>query len=70
MKSCKHCGQSGIYICYMGIQTEATTGNIPSSYKEVPCKFCNGKGWIDEDELLTVPRKYVKDEYFDRKGYA
>jgi hypothetical protein len=32
----------------------------------VNCKYCSGKGWIDLDELIVVPRKYVKDEYFEK----
>ncbi len=51
MKGCEKCSSSGIYV---GINCISEN-----------CKYCNGKGYIDEDELITVPRKYIKDNYFE-----
>ena len=53
---CSKCSCSGIYIGYGGFNNPAIT---------MKCKFCNGKGWIYPDDMITVPRKYVKDEYFN-----
>jgi len=57
MKNCKHCSSSGLYVDWNGYYA------VP-----VPCKYCNGTGWIDEDEKITIPRKYVKDDYFEDKS--
>lgn len=65
MKTCKHCSGSGIYIGMPICNAPTYTGGPPAyQYNSMPCKYCNGKGYIDEDELFTVKRKYVKDEYF------
>jgi len=62
-KPCTKCSQSGIYVDYIGYDPSFNSkSSIP--YANVPCKYCNGTGWIDDEELITVPRKYVKDEYF------
>jgi len=68
MKPCKHCSSSGICIGMPIYNTPSCTGG--SSVHEIPyypCKYCNGKGWIDEEEVISVPRKFVKDEYFEDK---
>jgi DnaJ-class molecular chaperone len=68
MESCKHCASSGIYIDHVGYPPYSITGiGVISPIQTVPCKYCQGKGYIDENEFITVPRKYVKDEYFDSK---
>jgi hypothetical protein len=65
MIPCKQCSQSAIYINYSGRRTDGTTACYgENGIEAIPCRFCNGKGWIDEDEIISVPRKYVKDEYF------
>ena len=69
MKPCNHCSSSGVYIDYVGYPPYGVTG---TGYELTParateCKYCQGKGYIDEDELFSVPRKYVKDEYFNDK---
>ena len=51
MKPCKHCSSSGVYIGILMISED--------------CKYCNGMGWINEDEIISVPRKYVNNEYFE-----
>ena len=61
---CKHCSCSGTYIGWAGYPTYDSTGRISGGTVALNCRFCNGKGWINEDELITVPRKYIKDEYF------
>ena len=68
MKGCDHCSRSGIYIGYVGYRNNVHTGSQMGdiNYNQLPCKYCDGKGYIDEDEMMTVPRKYVKDEYFDK----
>ena len=53
---CKACGCSGIYIDYGGY----STGGIAAA-----CKVCNGSGWVDGDDVVTVPRKYVIKEYWE-----
>jgi DnaJ-class molecular chaperone len=70
MESCKHCASSGIYIDYVGYPPYSygtSVGYELTPNKATPCKYCQGKGYIDENEFITVPRKYVKDEYFDSK---
>ncbi len=48
---------------YTGLSSSIpNTGNICAS--SVNCKHCNGLGWIDPDEQITVPRKYVKESYY------
>ena len=56
MKNCKHCSSSGIYIDYQPTYDQVA----------VPCKYCQGKGYIDEEEVISVPRKFVKDEYYQQ----
>ena len=63
---CKHCSSSGIYITYVGYPSIMSTG-ITQTYDTIPCKYCDGLGYIDEDKFITVPRKYVKDEYFENR---
>ena len=65
MKPCYHCSCSGIYIGYGGYNHGTQNDGIIAI--ECKCKYCQGKGWIDEDQEMTVPRKYVKDEYFKEK---
>ena len=67
-KPCKHCCSSGNYVDYVGYEQPQTTaiGTI-SPIRLVPCRYCNGNGYIDEDEIVAVPRKYVKDEFYDRR---
>ena len=63
---CKHCSSSGIYIDYVGYPQSSVTGiGTISPIQCVPCKYCGGKGYINEDEIISVPRKYIKDEYFN-----
>jgi hypothetical protein len=66
MKPCKHCCSSGNYVgmpIYNG--PSFTGGPPPVTIPIQPCKYCNGKGWIDEDEPIKVPRKYINDDYFN-----
>jgi hypothetical protein len=42
-----------------------TGGPPPIVIPTLPCKYCKGTGWIDEDEKFTVSRKFIKDEYFN-----
>jgi hypothetical protein len=46
-------------------QTQSTSVGNVSPTMIVACKYCKGKGWVDENELIIVPRKYIKDEYFN-----
>jgi hypothetical protein len=55
-KPCNHCCQTGFYTDY---HPSVSSGGVA-----VKCKFCNGTGWIDDEERISVPRKCVKDEYF------
>lgn len=57
LKPCTQCSCSGIYIGYRGPTTSGT-------YPAYACIACKGKGWIEEDEQILVPRKFVKDEYW------
>jgi hypothetical protein len=67
-KPCKHCSSSGAYIDFFRTpQTSATIATVASPYAIVPCKYCQGKGYIDEDEIISVPRKFIKDEYFNNQ---
>jgi hypothetical protein len=64
---CKHCCQSGSAVTLIGPPAlPSLTGGYFYPYNHIinKCKFCNGTGWIDDQEMITVPRKYVKDEYF------
>lgn len=69
-KTCKYCSGSGIYIDYVGYTghaVERTTSGINYiPYQSVPCRSCNGTGWIDDEEVVSVPRKFVKEEYWKR----
>lgn len=66
MKPCKHCCSSGTVIGMPIYNENSFTGGPPPVEISLQwCKYCNGKGWIDENELMTVPRKYVKDEYYE-----
>jgi len=67
-KPCKHCCSSGHYIG-MPIYNEITyTGGPPAVQIYMSnCKYCGGKGYIDEEEIISVPRKFVKDEYFNNQ---
>ncbi len=64
MKGCDKCSCSGIYIGWGG-PVVITTGSISGGAIATDCKYCNGKGYIDDEEIISVPRKYVKDEYFN-----
>lgn len=64
MTGCDKCSCSGIYIEYGGT-VEITTGGITGGAVATACKYCNGKGYIDDEEIISVPRKYIKDEYFN-----
>jgi DnaJ-class molecular chaperone len=66
VKSCKHCSGSGKYIAYGGPVEMTTAGFSKGGAIVVNCKYCNGTGQIDEEEIISVPRKYVKDEYFEQ----
>jgi hypothetical protein len=67
---CKHCCQSGNYIDFCGYSMFSnSSGIINTPFKLVPCKYCKGIGWIDDEELITVPRKFIKDEYFKNLIY-
>jgi len=65
MRPCKHCCSSGNYVG-IPIYNEITfTGGPPPVVIPIlPCKYCGGDGYIDDDKIMTVKRKYVKDEYF------
>jgi hypothetical protein len=68
MKPCKHCLSSENYVDYIGYPQQQITGiGTISPIQVIPCKFCGGEGYIDETKLITVQRKYVKDEYFNHK---
>jgi len=69
-KPCNRCCSSGIVIKYVGYKTPGgcgTTGFMDYNYTQVKCPKCEGKGYIDEDEIVSVPRKYVKDEYYKKE---
>ena len=66
--TCKHCGCSGKYIDYTGEQMQ-NSGSVTPGYAIVDCKYCKGTGYIDEDEIISVPRRFVKDEYFNDQMY-
>lgn len=68
MKACKHCCSSGNVLSYIGNSCPDSISTV-YNYNHVItlCKFCDGKGWIDEDEIMFIPRKYVKDEYFESR---
>jgi len=64
IKQCKKCGGSGNNVGWAGPIKYSTTGTKGGSVL-IKCKYCDGKGYYDEEELITVQRKYVKDEYFN-----
>jgi len=66
MKHCDHCSGTGVYTAYGG-PIKITTGGFSGGPVAVSCKYCGGNGWIDEEEMMTVPRKYVKDKYFEQE---
>lgn len=61
---CKHCSCTG-FIIGPPIYQNSTTLGFETKISTSHCKYCNGEGWIDEDEPITVPRKHVKDDYFN-----
>ena len=63
--SCKYCSSSGRYIGYGGYAYGDTGGQSGIIAVEIDCKACGGTGHFDEEELVTVPKKYVKDEYWE-----
>jgi len=63
--SCKYCSSSGRYISYGGY-TYGGTGDLSGIVANIiDCKACNGTGHFDEEELVTVPKKHVKEEYWE-----
>ena len=60
MKPCKHCGCSGIYIGPPIYDVpECTDGAFlyePGTIYTSPCKYCNGIGWINEDEIVKITK--------------
>ena len=54
---CIKCSCSGIYIGW-------NAGSANGLYPAFACPACKGRGWIEEDEQILVPRKFVKDEYW------
>lgn len=66
LKPCSKCSCSGYYVDYLGYNNISTSAIINNSTLSI-CKICNGKGWLEEDELILVPRKYIKDEYYENK---
>ena len=67
-KICEHCSGSGIYVGWAGSPVYSTGGLISGGAVAINCKYCDGTGWIDEDELITITiqRKYIKDEYYQQ----
>lgn len=61
---CSHCCSSGNYMQYVEYLGYHITNPVAINYEIGPCKYCKGTGWIDEDEIIQVPRKFIKDEYF------
>ena len=62
---CTHCCQSGKCISYTGYPSSVSTpvsSRLP--YVIADCRFCRGTGWIDDEEEMIIPRKFIKDEYF------
>lgn len=62
---CKYCCQSGNVVEYIGYPVNST-GYYPqqlNNYTISICKSCNGTGWVDDEEMIRVPRKYIKDEF-------
>jgi hypothetical protein len=57
LKPCTQCSCSGVYVGWAGPSNS-------SMYPAYVCSCCKGKGWIEEDEQILVPRKFVKDEYW------
>ena len=68
MKPCKHCCSSGNTLSYIG-NSYPDSISTACGYNHIitHCKYCNGKGWIDENEIISVPRNYVKDEFFETR---
>lgn len=62
---CKQCSGSGIYIDYL-VRTPSwsSTCNTEGNYQPIPCKSCKGTGWVDDEEMVTVPRKFVKESWW------
>lgn len=63
---CKHCCQSGNVVEYIGppIHPSSTAYHYPFNHAIGSCPYCKGTGWIDDEDKITVERKYIKDEYF------
>lgn len=67
-KQCSYCLGSGLYIYYNAHDiVYYGTGDTSNKTRSIDCPHCSGLGWIDDEQLFTVPRKYVKDEYFKER---
>jgi hypothetical protein len=64
-KPCDKCCCTGFTIGWSGQEIHTTAGRISGGAVSIPCKKCDATGWFDEDSEISVPIKYVKDEYFE-----
>ena len=65
LKPCERCSCSG-FIVGMPVVSQGTAGPPGFLLTSTPCPKCKGAGWYDPDELVTVPREWIKDEYWEK----
>ena len=80
-KSCEKCCGCGFTVGFNGPSYKpAETPILPYSpqtsgggvvvlgtgFPQMPCKKCDGTGYYDPDQLISVPMKSVKDEYWEK----
>ena len=62
---CNECCGCGFKIGAPVYDSFTTTAPIVIT-NTIECKKCKGTGWYNVDEIISVPIKYVKDEYFKK----
>jgi len=67
---CEYCSSVGFKVGYGGYDLDKSTagGYVGICGIKVKCKACNGKGYYNDEENISVPRKFIKEEYFNEKG--
>jgi len=70
IKTCEICAGTGFLVGYANsFSSDSTAGQTVSGYPRIECKKCNGEGKYNEDREVTVPIKFVNEEYWKNENY-
>jgi DnaJ-class molecular chaperone len=64
---CGECSGTGFKFSqysFNAVQRGAIVGTDICSVRLTPCRKCKGTGWYSPEEIVPVPVKSVKDEYW------